>query len=601
MSGIVGYTGCQPAVPIIVDGLRRLQKRGYDGAGMVLLNNGNIDVLEGQGPATALAASLPGENGALVGIGHTYWTSNGRTKGAHTDCTGQIGVVYNGMLENYAALKAELVPAGHTFRGDDDPELIAHLIEGFYQGDLAQAVVQGLKRLQGPLAIVVFHRARPEELVVACREIPLVIGLGRGENYIASDIAAILPHTKEFYLLEDGEVGIVDPSTVKILDRQGRLLPREPQRIPWDSDLAEKDGYEDFMLKEIHEQPRAIRDTLQGRIRGDEIILEDVALSLEQIQGIDKIVVVACGTAAHAGLVGKGAIEKLAGVPVQVEIASEFRYGDPFVDERTLTIVISQSGETADTLGALRKAKSLGSRILAVTNVVGSSVAREADDVIYNRAGPEIAIASTKAYVCQLVCLYLFALYLGGSRGVLSGEERAQIIAALRQLPSQLEGALATEGQIKELAQAIKGHGHVFFTGRGLDWSVAQEASLKLKETSYIHATAYATGEIKHGPMALVTEGLPIIGLVTQRTVAERMLANLGEVKDRGAMVVGIARDDIDLAGVVDEAIYLPSTLDLVMPVLVVVPTQLLAYYVAKYKGCDVDKPRNLTKSVTVE
>lgn len=600
MCGIVGYVGPRPVADILLDGLERLEYRGYDSAGLALVRSGALEVFKTEGRLTNLRKTV-NVHGALVGAGHTRWATHGRPSVVnahpHLDCHGQIAVVHNGIIENYTQLREELTVQGHRFVSETDTEVIPHLVEKHYRGDLPEAVARALQDVQGSLAIVVLHEEHPEMLVVARKDSPLVIGLGQGENYVASDIPALLPYTRDVHIMENGEMAVLTQNGVKLTDWSGREIKMEPYRVNWDPALAEKEGHEHFMLKEIHEQPRAIEDTLKGKIKGSRVIFDSLDLPAKDF---DRVFILGCGTAWHAGLVGRKFIETLAQIPVETDLASEFRYRDPMVDEGTLTLVISQSGETADTLGALREARRRGSRIVAITNVVGSTVSREADDVIYTRAGPEIAVASTKAYMTQLVSLYLFALFLGQQRGTVDEATSIKLIDALGCLPDQVREALKTEEKIKGLAERLQDKQHVFFIGRGLDYPLAMEAALKLKEVSYIHAQPYAAGELKHGTLALVVEGLPIIALATQQDIREKMLNNIKEVKARGADIAVIAPegDDLDSVG---EIIHIPRALDFVMPILAAVPCQLLAYHTARLKGCDVDKPRNLAKSVTVE
>ncbi|MDI6870691.1 MAG: glutamine--fructose-6-phosphate transaminase (isomerizing) [Bacillota bacterium] len=607
MCGIVGYTGPRQATPLLLEGLRRLEYRGYDSAGVAVLSGGNLVVRKTVGRLSRLEEKLaekPAEG--TTGIGHTRWATHGRPSDTnahpHLDCTGNIAVVHNGIIENYQSLRSRLAKAGHVFRSETDTETLPHLIEEHYEGDLAEAVRRAVKEAEGSYAIAVVHRSEPDRVVAVRKDSPLVVGLGEGENYLASDIPALLPFTRRVYILDDGEQALVTPEEVRVTDLEGRPVEKEVFEVKWDSGMAEKGGYEDFMLKEIYEQPRAIRDTLAGRLDSDHVVLDEVKLTVEQVKNLRKVQIIACGTAFHAGLVGKQVIERLTRLPVEAEVASEFRYRDPMVDERTLAVVISQSGETADTLAGLRLAKRMGARVVAITNVVGSSVAREADDVIYTWAGPEVAVASTKAYLTQLVSLYLLALFLAERRGTAAPEQRAEIIGALKKLSAGVNAVLAHAEKIQDLAKEFRNREDIFFIGRGLDYAVSMEGSLKLKEISYIHAEAYAAGELKHGTLALIVEGVPVFALATQRKLYDKMLSNIKEVKARDATVVAIALEgDRDIYEAADHVLHIPETLDFVTPVLSVVPLQLFAYYAAKARGCDVDKPRNLAKSVTVE
>lgn len=607
MCGIVGYIGKRPAVPILVEGLKKLEYRGYDSAGVAVLENEKIMVSKSVGKLQALEGKL-GEDYPLtsMGIGHTRWATHGRPSDLnahpHLDCSGEFAVVHNGIIENYLELKEWLIANGHEFVSETDTEVLAHLVEHYYEGDLEAAVRRVLERVHGSLALVVLSRREPDKLVAVRKDSPLVVGLGEDEFFIASDIPAILNHTRDIYILSDGEIVILQQDSARITDLQGNLQQKEVFQVTWDAVAAEKGGYEHFMLKEIFEQPRAIRDTMAGRLDDSGVILQEMDLTAAEIAEFNKVFIVACGTAWHAGLVGKTLIEKWAGIPVEVDIASEFRYRGPLLDQRTLVVVVSQSGETADTLAALREAQKRGVRVLAITNVVGSSVSREADDVIYTWAGPEIAVASTKAYTTQLVGMVLLALHLAEGRAVMPVEKGQEVIAALRKLPEQVQQILDQAEVIKELAHRFQDVDDTFFIGRSLDWAVAMEGSLKLKEISYIHAEAYAAGELKHGTLALITEQTPVIALATQREVYEKTVSNIKEVKARDAYVIGIAFEGThDLEKSVDQVFYLPETVDELAPILTVIPLQLLAYYVSTARGCDVDKPRNLAKSVTVE
>ncbi|MGE5583787.1 MAG: glutamine--fructose-6-phosphate transaminase (isomerizing), partial [Bacillota bacterium] len=509
-----------------------------------------------------------------------------------------------GIIENYNILKEWLEEKGHIFNSETDTEVLPHLIEEFYRGDLAEAVRAALTKIEGAFAFAVICKDCPEEIVVARKASPLIIGLGRDENMVASDIPAVLSYTRDIYILEDGEMAVIQSDRVQLTDFTGKAVEKGVYKVEWDVAAAEKSGYEDFMLKEIHEQPKAVLDSLAGKIDRAEmkVVLPEVKLSSQAIQHLRNIRIVACGTSYHAGLVGKYVIEKLARIPVEIDLASEFRYRDPLMDPDTLTVIISQSGETADTLAGLREAKRLGSRVLAITNMVGSSVAREADDLILTLAGPEIAVASTKAYTTQLLSLYLLAIYLAQQKGSLSLNDRLGIVEAILNLPAQIEKVLNTETKIKEYAENFKNSEDIFFIGRGLDYAVSLEGALKLKEISYIHAEAYAAGELKHGTLALIVRGVPVFAVVTQPDLYDKMVSNIKEVKAREATVVALAlAGDHETGKSVDYLLHIPLTHTMLTPILSVVPLQLFAYYAAKARGCDVDKPRNLAKSVTVE
>ncbi|HHV61761.1 MAG TPA: glutamine--fructose-6-phosphate transaminase (isomerizing) [Firmicutes bacterium] len=615
MCGIVGYIGDKEAAPILLENLKKLEYRGYDSAGLAVYNRDKIEVRKAEGRISRLEEILKGEEPkGSAGIGHTRWATHGRPSDInahpHADCSGEFVVVHNGIIENYLELKEWLESRGHTFRSETDTEVLPHLVEEFYKGNSSNggfelAVREAIGRAEGSFAVAIMSQREPDRIIVARKNSPLIIGLGDGENFFASDIPALLAWTKKVIVLDDGEMAILTRDGVRVSTFDGDLVTKDILDIKWGPGLIEKGGYEHFMLKEIHEEPRAIRDTLAGRINGrtGEVTLEEFELDADYIRQLKKISIVACGTAYHAGLVGKRVIEKLARVPVEVELASEFRYSDPMVGPDVLTIVISQSGETADTLAGLREAKARGSRVLAITNVVGSSVAREADDVIYTWAGPEIAVASTKAYVAQLVSLYLFGIYLGRRTGTLNASDSKRLVEEIRQLPQHVDMLFGRhEERVRDFAKEFAGCEDVFFIGRGLDYAVSMEGSLKLKEVSYIRAEAYAAGELKHGTLALIIRGVPVFALATQLDVYEKMLSNIKEVKARDATVIALAFEGDETIGkLVDYVIHIPRVDSLLTPVLSVVPLQLFAYYAAVARGCDVDKPRNLAKSVTVE
>ncbi len=609
MCGIVGYIGEQEAVPVLLSGLKRLEYRGYDSAGVTIYNQGKLNSCKTVGRLNKIEEKLAEiKLMGTLGIGHTRWATHGRPSERnahpHYDCNQKISVVHNGIIENYMGLKEWLQEKGHIFNSETDTEVLPHLIEEYYQGDLAAAVRTALAKVEGSFALVVICDENPDQIVVARKASPLIIGLGKKENFVASDIPAVLPYTREIYILEDGEMATITAEEVQVFDFSGSERHKEVYHVEWDISAAEKGGYEDFMIKEIHEQSKAVRDTLAGKVDQVEmrVQLPEVKLEAREIADLEKIQIVACGTAYHAGMVGKYLIEKLARIPVEVEVASEFRYRDPMISPKSLTVIISQSGETADTLAGLREAKRLGSRVLAITNVVGSSVAREADDLILTMAGPEIAVASTKAYTTQLLSLYLLAIFLAQHRGTISQNERVGMVEAMVHLPRQIDKVLNTETKIKEFAEDFKGCEDIFFIGRGLDYAVSLEGALKLKEISYIHAEAYAAGELKHGTLALIVEGVPVFALATQPELYDKMISNIKEVKAREATVVALAvAGDHEIAKSVDYVIHIPVTHSMLTPILSVVPLQLFAYYAAKARGCDVDKPRNLAKSVTVE
>lgn len=606
MSGIVGYLGTRPAAPILMQGLERLEYRGYDSAGIALLQNGRLAIKKSAGKLAALKSCLNDRtDSARLGIGHLRWATHGRPSDAnahpHVDCNGKLAVVHNGIIDNYWELRQKLTAAGHCFVSETDTEVLAHLVEHYYQGDLMQAVFKTLTDLRGFYAYAVISSEHPQELVAVGQESPLIIGLANGETYLASDIPALLPYTRDTYVLEKGEVARITLQGVTVYDANGTAKAKEVFHVGWDLKVAEKGGYDHFMLKEIHEQPRALRDTLRGRLQANgRVCLEGVNLTPEQAAALEKAVIIACGTANYAGMVGKYLLEKLLRLPVEDGVASEFCYRDPILNERTLGLVISQSGETADTLAGLREAQKLGAQILAITNVVGSTVARSAEHVLYTWAGPEIAIASTKAYSTQVAAMYLLALYLAEKRG--KADWTAEVAGGLRALPDYVEKALELEPQVRELAAQLALHEHAFYIGRGLDYNVCLEGALKLKEVSYLHAEAYAAGELKHGTLALIEEGTPVVALATQAELLEKMLSNIKEVKARGAWVLALTQEGNQaLAQEADAVLYLPSMPGWLAPAVAVVPLQLLAYYTAVARGCDVDNPRNLVKSVTVE
>lgn len=609
MCGIVGYIGNKEATPILIEGLQKLEYRGYDSAGVSVFDGKGIMISKCRGRLANLESKLNESpiNGN-AGIGHTRWATHGEPSDInshpHINSDGTISVVHNGIIENYLYLKEWLQSEGYSFVTETDTEVIPHLINFFYNGDIVEAVMKTVSKLEGSYALGVLCSREPDKLVAVRKDSPLIVGIGEGENFIASDIPAILNHTRKIYLLNDREIAVLTRDDIKIITAEGLPVSRDIYNVTWDAQAAEKGGYEHFMIKEIHEQPKAIRDTMTSRIShdSDEIKLDDIKLTAEDLDKIDKIFIVACGTAYHAGMVGKYIIEKLAGIPVEVDIASEFRYRKPIINDKTLMIIISQSGETADTLAALREAKNQGARVIAITNVVGSSVAREADDLLYTWAGPEIAVASTKAYVTQLVALFIVSVYLAKLKGRLAAEEYKQIRDEMLKLPEKAEKLLSEKEEIQKFAAQNYMHRDIFYLGRGLDFPVALEGALKIKEISYLHAEAFAAGELKHGPIALIDDGTPVIALACHEDLFEKMVSNIKEVKTRGAKVLAIAPEGkTDIEKSVDQVIYIPKTLQILAPALEVITLQLLAYYTAVMRGCDVDKPKNLAKSVTVE
>lgn len=609
MCGIVGFVGSGNAKEKIINGLKRLEYRGYDSAGIALPINGKIEIKKHVGEIKNLEKIIgdPGFD-SNMGIGHTRWATHGAPSdlNAHPHANGDntIAIVHNGIIENYQEIRERLIKEhGLKFRSETDSEVIAHLIGVYYEGDLLAAVNRAVSEMRGAYAVCAIAAAEPDKIVAVRKDAPLVAGIGKGCNFIASDIPALLKYVKEVYFIENNETVVLTKDDITIYDENGRKVKRDVFHVTWDADAAEKEGYEHFMLKEIHEQPKGISETLLRRINDDgSVNLDGISMTKEDIEGFNKVYIVACGTAYHAGLVGKLVIEKMAKLPVEVDVASEFRYRDPFVDEHTLFIAISQSGETLDTLAALREAKRKGARVLSVVNVVGSSVARESDDVFYTWAGPEIAVASTKAYTTQLICMYLIGLYMGSTRGTVEKEFYDRILGELKQLPEKVEKILDQENRIASIARKYYRREQVFFIGRGLDSGVSYEGSLKLKEISYINSFAIAAGELKHGTIALMEPDTLVFALATQDFLYEKMVSNVEEIKARGARVIGLAKEGrIEIEKVADEVIYIPDCADEVSPVLSVIPLQIFAYYVAKERGCNIDKPKNLAKSVTVE
>lgn len=609
MCGIVGYVGTKNAKSPIIEGLKRLEYRGYDSSGIALIKNGQVEVRKAKGRIEELETIISDEAyDGTIGIGHTRWATHGvpshQNAHPHKSTNGDIAIVHNGIIENYVELRQWLSEEKNVhFVSETDSEVIAHLVELFYEDDLLEAVYKACAKMKGAYGIGAICSHEPDTLVAARKDSPLVVGLCEDGNFIASDIPAILNYTRKVYLIENEEFVVLKKDEVTIYDQHKNKVDRGVYEVTWSADAAEKDGYDHFMLKEIYEQPKGIEDTLKSRIsEKGEIKLDGINLTKETLENINKIYIVACGTAYHAGLVGKYAIEKFAKIPVEVDIASEFRYRDPFVDKNTLLIAVSQSGETLDTLAALREAKRKGARILSVVNVVGSSVARESDDVFYTWAGPEISVASTKAYTTQLVCMYLIALYMAREKDVMEKSYYDHIIEHLMALPNQLGKFLENIENIKEIANEQYEKEDIFFIGRGTDVGVSYEGALKLKEISYINAFAIAAGELKHGTIALIEEGTIMIAVATQDYLYEKMLSNIQEIKARGAYVIAIAKEgDTRIEKHGDKVIYIPNTMDEIASILAIVPLQIFAYYIALNRGCDIDKPKNLAKSVTVE
>ena len=608
MCGIVGYVGQREATEVLVSGLSKLEYRGYDSAGVAVIEDKHIKVRKCKGRLKNLEIKLEQEPlKGNIGIGHTRWATHGEPSDVnshpHSTESINISVVHNGIIENYAKLREWLGEKGYKFSSETDTEVIPNLVDYYYEGDLLDAVIKTTKKLEGSYAIGVVCNNEPDKIVAVRKDSPLIVGLGKDEFFIASDIPAILNYTKDVYYLNDKEFVVLDKDGVNLYSEDKEEINKEISHITWSVDAAEKDGYEDFMLKEIHEQPKAIRDTMKSRIMlNSPINLDDIKLSKEDLDKIDRIYIVACGTAYNAGVIGKNVIEKLARISVETDIASEFRYKDPIITKNTLIIVLSQSGETADTLAVLRDGKAKGARTIAVTNVVGSSIAREAHNVLYTWAGPEIAVASTKAYVTQLITLYSIALHLAHLRETISNEEVEKIKKEMLLLPDKVQKILDNKEEIQRFASKHYSEKDMYFLGRGMDYGVAMEAALKLKEISYIHSEAYAGGELKHGTIALIEKGIVVVALFTQSQLIDKMISNIQEVVTRGAEVLGVmCEKDSHSKDSIKSKITIPDTLDILTPILSVVPLQLFAYYVSKARGLDVDKPRNLAKSVTVE
>ena len=610
MCGIVGYIGFNQASDFLLDGMAKLEYRGYDSAGIAIIGPENVIKIQKKvGRLANLEAIVKADpNEGTIGIGHTRWATHGRPSDMnahpHASEDGKFAVVHNGIIENYMPLKEELIEKGYHFKSETDTEVVAHLLEDMYDGDFVSTVRRMLDRVDGAYALEIICADEPDKIICTKKENPLVIGLGKGENFVASDIPAIINYTRDTYILNDGELAIVTRDNVSVFDRAGHAIDKEVFHVSWNAEAAEKGGYEHFMLKEIHDQPKAVRDTFGTHISedGKTVIFDELNWTADDVAAFNKILIVACGTAYHAGLVTKQYIENLARIPVNVEIASEYRYSNPLTDDKTLCIVISQSGETSDTLAALKEAKRHGAKSLAITNVVGSSISREADNTVYTWAGPEISVASTKAYTTQLVAGLLFAVYLGQLNGKMDPALGGEILCGVKSLPTLIHEIFEVDEDMKAFAKHYGFKSDAFFLGRAIDYAVAMEGALKLKEISYIHAEAYAGGELKHGTLALIEEGVPVIALATQEDVYDKMISNIREVKAREAVVIGIGmKGDEELSKHVDHTIYVPRANKFIAPILAVVPLQLLAYYAAITRGADVDKPRNLAKSVTVE
>lgn len=608
MCGIVGYIGSDQAAPILLQGLEKLEYRGYDSAGVAVFSEDGLKVVKAKGRLRVLndlidgGKTLPG----TLGIGHTRWATHGAPSDINshpqTSEGGRFAVVHNGIIENYLYLKNHLIRRGVQFVSETDTEVVAQMLEYYDHGDILETISKVISKVEGSYALGIICADYPDRIFAVRKDSPLIIGVGQGESFIASDIPAILSKTRDIYRLKDGEIATLQREQIEFFNVDCEPVEKETEHIEWDIEAAEKGGFEHFMMKEICEQPKAVRDTIMPRIRNGRVVLDDITLSPEQLQRFTKICIVACGTAYHVGVVAKYAFEELLRIPVEVDVASEFRYRTPIIGENTLMIIISQSGETADTLAALREAKRAGCRVLSIVNVVGSTIANESDDVLYTWAGPEISVASTKAYSTQLAVIYLLALYIGEQLGCLSAEQIDTYIAELERIPDQIETMLAHKENIQFFASKYFNAGDMYFIGRNVDYAASLEASLKLKEISYIHSEAYAAGELKHGPISLIEDGTLVIALATDSRLFDKMMSNIKEVKARGAAVLGLATEDkTEIESQTDMVFYIPKTSTFMLPSLSVIPMQLFAYYVASMKGCDIDKPRNLAKSVTVE
>lgn len=608
MCGIVGYVGQQQAAPILLDGLSKLEYRGYDSAGIAVYDGESIEMRKSKGRLKVLSelthdgAALPG----TIGIGHTRWATHGEPSDVnahpHMNKEHSIVVVHNGIIENYLKLKKKLIGKGYEFLSDTDTEVVVHMLDYYYNGDPLQTIAKVMHRVDGSYALGIIFKDRPQELYAVRKDSPLIVGHTENGNIIASDVPAVLRYTRDVYFIENEEIVCMTENSMNFYNVDAEPLEKEAIHIDWDVNAAEKGGYEYFMLKEMYEQPKAIADTISPRIKKDTIEIEELGMTEEEIRGVKKITIVACGSAYHAGMTGKYIFEGMSRIPVEVDVASEFRYRDPILEEGTLVIIISQSGETADSLAALRQSKKLGARVLGIVNVVGSSIAREADNVMYTWAGPEIAVATTKAYSCQLIALYLLAVKFAQVKGTINGSEMEGYISDLKRLPDQIELLLNNKEKIQKFATRYLAARDVFFIGRGIDYAISMEGSLKLKEISYIHSEAYAAGELKHGTISLIEEGTLVAAVMTQEDLYKKMISNMVEVRTRGAFVLAVTsegNDEVERAA--DYVIYIPKTNRFFMNSLAIIPLQLFGYYIAVGKGCDVDKPRNLAKSVTVE
>ncbi len=608
MCGIVGYVGSNPAAPILLEGLKKLEYRGYDSAGVAVYHDHQIEIAKAKGELKNLCAliddgkSIPG----TMGIGHTRWATHGAPSDVnshpHISNSGKFAVVHNGIIENYAELKEKLIKKGYHFVSETDTEVIAHLVEDLDTGDLVDTLIQVIHHLEGSYALGILSAENPDAFVAVRKDSPLIAGIGEGENFVASDVPSLLKHTRNIYYLEDNEILYLTKDAIMVYDIDHNPVQKEVHQVQWDANAAEKGGYEHFMFKEIMEQPKALTNTISPRIQNGEIVLDDFHLTKEKLENFQKIYIVACGSSYHVGCVGKYIIEKMTRIPVEVDIASEFQYRDPIINQNTLMIVISQSGTTADTITAMRKAQRQGAHILAIVNVIGSTIAQEADDVLYTWAGPEIAVATTKAYSTQLSVIYLLAVKMAELMNKISQQDKAALITALQELPEKVQASMEDLENIKKAAARYYNQKNIFFIGRNLDYAVSMEGSLKLKEISYIHSEAYAGGELKHGTISLIEDGTLVVVLATYAPLIEKIISNLEEVKARGAAILSVTTEgERRLEELSDHIFYVPKTQEILQPSLAVIPLQLFAYYVAALNGCSIDKPRNLAKSVTVE
>ena len=608
MCGIVGYIGDDKATPILLNGLEKLEYRGYDSAGVAVYQNHSVEVVKSKGRLKNLCDILTSDNHmtGTLGIGHTRWATHGEPSdiNSHPHCSenGSFAVVHNGIIENYLYLRDYLMNKGKRFASETDTEVVAQLLEYYYNGNILDTIIKVLSKIEGAYALGIICKDDPDTLYAVRKDSPLIIGLGKGENFIASDIPAIIDKTRDIYRLNDNEIAVIKRDNVTVYNEAKEIITKNKIHIDWDITAAEKEGYEHFMLKEIMEQPKAVHNTISPRLVDGKIVLDELKLTKEDLQKLKKIVIVACGSAYHVGVVAKYAIKKTVRIPVEIDIASEFRYRDPIIDENVLVLVISQSGETADTLAALREAKKLGARVLSIVNVVGSSIANESDDVLYTWAGPEISVATTKAYSTQLCVVYLLVLYMSDLLGTISKQEYQNYVADLEALPSLIEKTISDTKQIQAVAAKYYQCENIFFIGRNIDYALSLEGSLKLKEISYIHSEAYAAGELKHGSISLIEDGTLVVSLATYEALFDKMMSNIKEVKARGATVLSLTTEDKTIIeSETDEVFYIPNINSMMAPSLAVLPLQLFAYYVADNRGCDIDKPRNLAKSVTVE